>query len=73
MGSDVQVAEPGRLSNSRLSVYDHGLDMILVYFSNKEKEVEALVSFLQLHGSESRSLSILFRRSSALQVLRLQE
>lgn len=68
-----RMAKPGRLSNSGLPEYDRGLDMILAYFNKKEKELEGSVYFLQSHGSVLTSLSILLTRSSAVQVLRLQE
>ena len=68
-----RIAKAGRRSNSGLPEYDRGLDMILAYFNKKEKELEASVYFLQSHGSVLTSLSILLTRSSAVQVLRLQE
>ena len=68
-----RMAQPGRLSNSGLPEYDRSLDMILAYFNKKEKELEGSVYFLQSHGSVLASLSILLTRSSAVQVLHLQE
>ena len=68
-----RIAKPGSLSNSGLPEYDRGLDMILAYFNKKEKELEASVYFLQSHGSVLTSFSILITRSSAVQVLCLQE
>lgn len=68
-----RIAKPGSLSNSGLPECDRGLDMILAYFNKKEKELEASVYFLQSHGSVLTSFSILITRSSAVQVLCLQE
>lgn len=67
------MAKAGRLSNSGLPEYDRALDMILAYFSKKEKELEGSVYFLQSHGSVLTSVSILITHSSAVQVLCLQE